>query len=250
MFNSAGNEGEKGTSGTDSKNFIWVGACIYNKGNIMMAGYSSVGSKFEDVDFTTFAGPGYSGTSFSTPYLAGLSSLLLQRYGNMSDDEVYGYFKMISQPIKTKDYWDEGKQYDYKSGWGIPILPDVDKKYLRLEIDNKNYKVDNACKATDVAPFIKDSRTFVPIAFVAKELGCGIKWNNDTREVTITTNNDILVMQIDNENYMLNGKPYIMNTAPFIKNRRTCVPLAFVALALGCKVYWVESERKVLILEG
>lgn len=250
MFNSAGNEGSEGVSTSDSKSFIWVGAAqFFSDDKLGMAGYSSIGRKFEDVDFSTFAGSGLAGTSFSTPYLAGLSTLLLQRYGDMSQHEIYQYFKMIAQPIKTDGHWDEEKQYDYKAGWGIPIMPPVGKKLLRLTIDDKNFQIDGEDKKTDVAPFIKDGRTFVPIAFIAEELGAGITWNNQTREVVISKNNKILSMIINKKEYMLNGKPFIMDTAPFIKNNRTCVPLAFVALALDCKVAWVPEDRRVLVLE-
>ena len=80
-------------------------------------------------------------------------------------------------------------------------------------------------------------------------MGAKVTWNNDAREVTISKNGKILSMFIDKKEYVINGKPFIMDTAPFITNRRTCVPLAFVALALDCKVAWVPEDRKVLVLE-
>ena len=253
MFNSAGNEGEQGTGSVDSKTFMWVGACVAIGGKmdrIEMAGYSSMSKKFEDVDFTTFAGHSYSGTSFSTPYLAGMAALLKQRYGkDMTHEEIYAYFKMCAKPLKT-ERWDEATGYDYWSGWGQPILPHVDKKLLRLTIDDKHYQIDGVNKVTDTAPFIKDNRTFVPIAFIAEELGADVSWNNATREVKIVKDRKIITMTIGNNEYTVNGVTKTMDTAPFIVNSRTCVPLAFVALDLGCKVAWVEKDRKVLILEG
>lgn len=249
MFESAGNEGEKGTSGGPGP-FFFIGACNFIKGKPMMAGYSSEGHKLDEVDFSTFAGPGTAGTSFSSPYLAGLTALLFQRYGKMSYEEVYAFYKMIVEPIETGGSWDEVEYYDYKSGWGIPILPHLNQKFLRLTIDNTHYKVDGIEKITDVAPFIKDSRTFVPIAFVALELGANVSWNDKTREVIISKNGNIITMTIDNPEYEVNGIKKTMDTAPFIKNRRTCVPLAFIALELGCKVSWIASKREVFILEG
>lgn len=253
MFNSAGNESSNGITAADSKTFMLVGACVAMKGdtnNIRMAGYSSMGKKFEDVDFTTFAGHTYEGTSFSTPYLAGFAAMLKQRYGkDMTQDEIYQYFKMCAVPIATEKF-DPETGYDYWSGWGQPVLPHVDKKLLRLTIDDKRYQIDGQYKTTDVAPFIKDSRTFIPIAFIAEELGADVSWNAQKKEVKIVKDGIILIMTINNTEYEINGITYTMDTAPFIKDRRTCVPLAFVALALGCKVAWVASERKVLILEG
>lgn len=57
-------------------------------------------------------------------------------------------------------------------------------------------------------------------------------------------------MWIGNEFYHINGKPYHMEVEPFIRNRRTYVPIAFVAEALGCKVGWVANMHEVMILEG
>ena len=37
-----------------------------------------------------------------------------------------------------------------------------------------------------VAPIIIDSRTYVPIRFVAEELGATVDWNESTQEITIT----------------------------------------------------------------
>ena len=41
-----------------------------------------------------------------------------------------------------------------------------------------------------------------------------------------------------------------IDTTPFISDSRTFVLIASIALALGCKVSWVISERKILILKG
>ena len=36
-----------------------------------------------------------------------------------------------------------------------------------------------------VAPLIIDNRTYVPIRFVAEELGATVDWNADTQEIVI-----------------------------------------------------------------
>ncbi|WP_284640904.1 stalk domain-containing protein [Paenibacillus silviterrae] len=40
-------------------------------------------------------------------------------------------------------------------------------------------------KATDVAPYIKEDRTYVPIRFFAEEIGLDVQWHNDTRTAII-----------------------------------------------------------------
>ncbi len=255
LFNSAGNDGSTGVQGgaIPESLAIYVGAAIamnHDFDKIQMAGYSSLGDEFEEVDFTHFVGPsGWSGTSFSCPYLAGIAALLQQRYGfDTTQDEIYSYFKMISKPINT-GHPSDTPGYDYWSGWGIPILPHVDKRYVVMEIGRKAYKVDGVWTETDTAPFIEKQRTYVPIAFAALALGAEVLWDDDNDKVTITKGTKKVEMYIGKRSYLVNGKPYTMDVAPFIKDRRTFVPIAFAALALGCKVAWVASERKVQILE-
>lgn len=253
MFNSAGNDGSDGVKGGSlpESEAMYVGACMAFKNNyddLRMWNYSSIGDEEDEVDFSTFTG-GLNGTSFSTPYLAGMAALLLGRYGtDMTSAEVYQYFKMISRPIDTGHPYKDG--YDLWSGYGVPILPDPSRKLVRMTIGSKFYKVDGETRTMDTAPSIYQQRTFVPIAFIALALGASVRWNAQEQEVTISKGGRIVSMTIGRKEYMLNGKPYTMDTAPFIRDQRTQVPLAFAALALGCKVAWVESERKVMILEA
>lgn len=257
LFNSAGNDGSTGVHGgaLPESLAIYVGAAQAFKNDfndIRMANYSSQGDEFEEVDFSTFVGPGgWSGTSFSTPYLAGIAALLQQRYGfDTTQAEMYAYFKMISKPIPAgHPSVEDPDNYDYWSGYGIPILPPVDKRYVVMEIGRKAYKMEGVWDEMDTAPFIEKQRTFVPIAFAAIALGAQVSWDEKNKKVTIRKGSDILDMYIGSRSYLINGKPGYMDVAPFIKDSRTFVPIAFAALALNCKVAWVPEEKKVLILE-
>lgn len=252
LFNSAGNTGSDGVKGgkIPESVAIYVGACMAFKQNyddLRMANYSSIGDEDDEVDFSTFTG-GKNGTSFSCPYLAGMTALLMQRYGtDMTADEVYQYYKMIARPIDTGHPVKDG--YDLWSGYGVPILPDPKRKLVRMTIGSKFYKVDGKVETMDTAPFIQNQRTYVPIAFVALALGAYVSWDWREQKVTIAKDGRIVSMWIGKKSYLVNGKPYTMDTAPFIKDQRTQVPLSFIALALGCKVAWVASEKKVLVLE-
>lgn len=56
-----------------------------------------------------------------------------------------------------------------------------------LTIDSRTAQVNGQNKTMDVAPIIKNQRTLIPASFVARELGCGVTWINDTQTVEITS---------------------------------------------------------------
>ena len=64
----------------------------------------------------------------------------------------------------------------------------ISKDDLTLNIYiNRNYADrNNEFLQLDSAPFIENGRTYVPVRFIAEELGATVSWNEDTREVTIT----------------------------------------------------------------
>lgn len=56
---------------------------------------------------------------------------------------------------------------------------------IKMRIGSKNIAVDGVELQMDTAPFLKNSRTFVPIRFVAEGMKLNVEWNNDTQTVTI-----------------------------------------------------------------
>ena len=112
FFVSSGNDhAQKNFTGND---ISWlVGALQDDVDNIKRASYSNMG---EGLDFADFTG-GLSGTSFSAPYLAGKAALILQRYPEMTNAEMYEYMKK-----NCMDLGEPGE--DKKFGHGLVILPD------------------------------------------------------------------------------------------------------------------------------
>ena len=59
---------------------------------------------------------------------------------------------------------------------------------VTLNINGKTItmKIGVVLEKYGVAPLIIDNRTYVPIRFVAEELGATVDWNADTQEIVIT----------------------------------------------------------------
>ena len=73
------------------------------------------------------------------------------------------------------------------------------------------------------------------------------KFTVDPSNTAINNENDLLVVQIDNPRYYLNGKPAVMDSAPFIdENDRTMLPVRVVANALGISdadITWDDETK-------
>lgn len=110
LCNSAGNDYTH-VSGSFYDVGICVGAVDYKNGVPVRATYSGQGEK---VDFVAFAHL-FNGTSFSSPFLAGMIALLLCKYGDFNQYECVEILKGM-----CVDLGKEGDD-DY-FGWGIPTL--------------------------------------------------------------------------------------------------------------------------------
>ncbi len=111
-----------------------------------------------------------------------------------------------------------------------------------------NLVLDGAPIKTDVPPAIKRNTTYVPIGFIAKELGATVEWNDP--KITITMDDLTLELEIGRMQIVRNGKGYPMMAAPYLSEGRTMIPLKIVSNQLGCSVAFYDSgESKIISLK-
>jgi len=238
IFNSASNEGI-GDGDTISTRFptelsIVIGALNFPNGVFKRATYSSVGP---ELDFSQSVG-WWDGTSASTPFMAGMMALMMSRYGTMSHYETYKLLKMLS-----KDLGEPGTDKYY--GHGQPYMPSG--KYITMTTKSNEYFVDGRPHFMDTTPVNLQGNVFVPVRVISEALNSPVTWFPKTKDITIGSDIKLTVGSI---RAVIRNVEYILPFAPFIdKNNRTLVPIRFIAEALNCKVDWVQSESKVMILE-
>ena len=105
---------------------------------------------------------------------------------------------------------------------------------------------------SDVAPYISEDRTMVPIRVISENLGKVVTWNNDDKKVTIKDEKGNEFSLVINEKFMedISSNVYrkIELDAPaVIKDDRTFVPIRAIAEAFGEKVHWDNDKRVVVI---
>lgn len=103
----------------------------------------------------------------------------------------------------------------------------------------------------DVAPFIYNNRTMLPIRHVAESLGLDVQWIEKTRTVVLTDKTNRVEIPVDTNKIIVNGKVYESDTKAMIKNNRTYLPIANVARALGLvdgkEIIWNAKTQEVEI---
>ena len=103
---------------------------------------------------------------------------------------------------------------------------------------------------SDVAPFIEDGRTLVPVRIISESLGKKVEWNQNQQQVTITSDAKNIVMTINENTVIVDGKNSKLEVAPKLSKERTFVPVRFIAEEFNMKVDWDDTNKTVVIGEG
>lgn len=163
----------------------------------------------------------------------------------VAEDEVGGYYI-----VEVKD--SEGNtvltsaptvvnNYQYIVSDSIVLRIDCEYSYVKgfkSQIDPEDY---------NVAPTIVDSRTLVPVRFVAESLGAEVGWDNDTKKITIDLGGKQIVMTLNDKNYTVDGEALELDVPAQVMFDRTMVPVRVVSEAFGKSVLW-DGENELIII--
>ena len=173
---------------------------------------------------------------------------------------------------------EKDEEYDYDSGIDIDVIGDegstafvtwpTDESigsleiattitpktggYAEFVIGSNIYSVGGTPYVMDVVPYITDSRSFVPMRYLAAMLGAEIEWSEADQTVTFEGYTDsgktTVVLTIGSTSYTVNGETMTMDVAPEIVNDRSFLPARFVAEAFGAQVGWNGATQTVTIV--
>lgn len=153
--------------------------------------------------------------------------------------------------VLDKDTEIKNPDLNNKKSWNIEDLYTGQRVQLvtgrcTALINGKPVRTDN--ESTEIVPYVdENSRTLVPLRFIAESLGTDVEWREYAGEIKI--NGGFITMQTGSTEYTVNGKTEQFDTIPIIKDGRTLVPLRFIAEALGRNVYWNDGLVTVSDIE-
>jgi len=132
----------------------------------------------------------------------------------------------------------------------ITAAPVETKASSSFVIGSTTYKVGGVEKTMDVAPYIKNGRTYLPVRYVAQSLGvddANILWDEATGKVTLLKGDKVVQVTIGSADMIVNGVTIKMDVAAEITDGRTMLPFRFIAQALGATVGWDEATQTVTL---
>lgn len=138
-----------------------------------------------------------------------------------------------------------------KVGNCVTPAPGELKAVSSFKIGDTKFKMNGVEKTMDVAPYIKDSRTYMPLRFVAQAAGvadANIMWNAADQSVVLIKGDRVVKLTIGSTTMLINGVTFTMDVAPEIVDPgRTMLPIRWVAQALGADVQWDEATQTVTV---
>jgi hypothetical protein len=198
-------------------------------------------------------------------------------YGQYKDQAMYSILTGLPDCLNHEPYSRPpsgggsggGKSSD-DSSWIDPYSPEnigtdpiTSFQVTTFAINKKTYTITSAPGGTeneeataptiqtmDVAPYVKNDRTYVPVRYLAYSLGVeenGVTWDGQTRKVGITKDDTEIALIIGSPVMLVNQKPIRMDVSPEITNDRTFLPARWVAEALGAEVEWDDTNKQAII---
>ncbi|QUH24469.1 protease complex subunit PrcB family protein [Serpentinicella alkaliphila] len=102
----------------------------------------------------------------------------------------------------------------------------------------------------DVPPVTVNGRTLVPVRIISEYLGAIVEWDNKLQKVTITKNDNVIELFINNKVAWVNGKKVELDVPAYQLNGRTMVPIRFICDALGESLDYISETGDIDIGNG
>ena len=182
------------------------------------------------------------------------------------NEKIVGYHEMLIVGWTSNKYWivvnswgvDDGlkgmylipfkNEFDSAIAVSDTITPSTYKaKHISFKVGSEKFIVDSKEKKFDTIPYIKQGRTYVPVRFITESLGASVEWNDNRKQVTIRSEEAVIVLTIGSTDIIIDNKKYKIDVAPELVDNRTMLPIRVIAEHLNCEVSWNEKTNSVII---
>ncbi|MDP4132699.1 MAG: discoidin domain-containing protein [Bacillota bacterium] len=105
----------------------------------------------------------------------------------------------------------------------------------------------------DVAPYLDNGTTMIPLRGLLAEMGADIAWDGNNQSIVVNKGATKLELQVMNPRVFVTDSVYgrvrytLKGSSPKIKSSRTFIPLRFVSENLGYNIAWDQSTQTITI---
>lgn len=113
-------------------------------------------------------------------------------------------------------------------------------------IGENSFTVNDEVVEMDMAAYIKNDYTMVPVKFVAKAFGIegnAVQYDKATSTATIIAGNKVIAITANKDVIIVNGTAIPMGTKAEVKEGRMCVPMTYIAAALNVQKSWDSATK-------
>ncbi|MCS5695459.1 copper amine oxidase N-terminal domain-containing protein [Desulfofundulus thermocisternus] len=128
----------------------------------------------------------------------------------------------------------------------VTPAPGEQKATVVFKVGDTKFTVNGAEQTMDVAPYVKNGRTFIPVRYSAQAVGVtpeNILYSGG--KVTLLKGDKVVQFTIGSNVMLINGVAVNMDVKAEITNGRTMLPFRYVAQALGAQVNWDPTAQTV-----
>lgn len=108
-------------------------------------------------------------------------------------------------------------------------------------IGSEKYLKNNSLSVHDAPPYIKNGTTFVPIRFIAENLGMEVSFNEADYSVDIKGAGKEIKIFVGKRDFFVNGEKKTFTQAPELKSGRVFVPIRAVAESLSINIFYDDN---------
>ena len=118
-------------------------------------------------------------------------------------------------------------------------------------LNQATFTADGLARAMDVAPFVENDRTYVPVRYLGYALGIpenGVSWNDLDQSVNLSSvEGKKVTVTVGQAALTVDGHEQAMDASPILREGRVFLPVRWIAQALGYEVRWDEASSTVLV---
>ncbi|WP_322906493.1 copper amine oxidase N-terminal domain-containing protein [Paenibacillus campi] len=117
-------------------------------------------------------------------------------------------------------------------------------------IGSTAYTVNGQTRTAEVAPYVENGRTYLPVRYVAEALGvsqANILFDKPTSVVTMIKGDRVVQLKLNTNQLTINGSTINMDVKSVTKSNRTVLPIAWVGKALDAVIQYDAAAKTITV---